>query len=321
MKRYLLLLTLTLFSTEVLAVVVAGGNGGSDNTNNTTKSQLEQVVSDGFFLNNVFRYNGGNAVYIGYKNTGSGKVGYALSGMHLGTDTTLTIQGTTYDLDARTSMDGSDLALFEFSHSLDVMPNLQALNLSSSTPTVGSDVVMIGEGRNRVETAATSPNDDDSTTVAKGSGTGYTTSSTRLLRWGTNQTGSFSGSPTTTVSGTGLSPTSAIGTGFSQPGPGEWLTTTEGQAVQNDSGGGLFLYDGTLAGIMIAVSGANTSETQIAAFDDMTFSADIASYKSDIDFETGGVLIPELPPWVMMSGCVGIYFLGTGLFKRNPRMN
>jgi hypothetical protein len=309
MSRWITCFSIFFLSLSARAVIVAGANGGADNTNNTTKAELDLIVSDGHFFNNVFRISGGNGVYIGYKDTPSGPVGYALSGIHLNYTGNLTIQGTTYTTQSRQSISGSDLALYEFIHPSSIMPNLRALDLASATPVGGTPVVLIGEGRGRNQNATTDAFTTDAITpLPGGGGTGYT-SGTREKRWGTNETELFSGIFTRAnvnlVDDPGNTPDTLVTqTIFDQPSSGEWLTSNEAQGVVNDSGGGLFAYDGTLLGIIVAVDAPNIFE---ARFGNATFSADIASYKATIDSLIGAVLIPELPPWILAGGFFALF--------------
>ena len=84
--------------------------------------------------------------------------------------------------------------------------------------------------------------------------------------------------------------TTAFVTDFDQPATGDWLTTSEAQAVLGDSGGGVFAFDGTLHGIVAAVSGSDVTD---AAFGEKTYFADIATYKTAIDTAIGYTLVPE----------------------------
>jgi hypothetical protein len=304
------------------AVIVAGANGGANNTNNTTEAQLESLpsVSDGHFLNNVFSMGGGNGVYIGFHDAPGGPIGYALSGMHLNYTSNLTIQGTTYTFESREQIDGSDLALYSFSHPTDMMPDLRALNLATSTPTGSTPVVMIGYGRGRDQNATTDAFTTDAITpLPDGGGTGYT-SGTRELRWGTNETelfgGTFQLANLNLVDVPGGTPDTLVNqTIFDEPADGDWLTTTEAQAVVNDSGGGLFAVDGTLLGIMVAVGAPDRFE---AAFGNATYSADIASYRPIIEQEIGlgVVLIPEVSQLWMVAGCFALFW-----FVKNIRVS
>lgn len=288
------LVALALLNTQTLhGVIVAGFNGGGDNLNNTTQAEMEAVpgVADGSFFNNVFRIGAGNGVYIGYANTPSGPVAYALSGMHIGTFSTAVIGGVTYQVTQQIAVADSDLALLVLTQTDNIMPTLQALTLSSSTPGNNTPVVMIGEGRNRVQPGTSDANTSDA--VAVTDGTGYTTTSSRLMRWGTNTTLNFTGGgpagPTRIQEVSGRD-TVVFRTRFDEPASGEWLTTNQAQGVLNDSGGGVFTFDGVLQGIMVAVTGPSNVE---ARFGDTTLMANIATYKGDIDAITGGALIPE----------------------------
>ncbi len=306
---------------SAFGIIVAGANGGADSTNNTTQQQLENLsgVTDGHFFQNVFRMGNGDGVYIGYRDTVNGPVGYALSGMHLGDFTSVTIQSLSYTA-TRTQIDESDLALYTLTRADNVMPSLQHIQLANASISNNTPVIMIGEGRNRVQNSTTDATTSDAISVTDG--TGYTTTSSRLKRWGTNETADFPrttgpggnpASPTRTFSIGGLD-TDVFRTVFDQPTSGEWLTTNQAQAVSRDSGGGVFGFDGSLLGIMVAIQGPNANE---ARFGNTTLIADIATYKSFIDDETGGVLIPE-PGTLILFGLTGLA-AALGFWIRRPR--
>ncbi|MCC5839889.1 MAG: hypothetical protein JJT96_07185 [Opitutales bacterium] len=314
------LLAGALLTTPALhGVIVAGLNGGGDNLNNTTQAELEALpgVSDGAFFNNVFRIGAGNAVYIGYRPDPSGPVAYALSGMHIGTFSTAVIGGVTYQVTQQIALDDSDLALLVLTQADNIMPTLQALTLSSSTPTNNTPVIMIGAGRNRVQAATSDANTSDAVSVTGGTGYTTTTPPTRLKRWGTNTTLNFTGggppSPTDIEDVLGRD-TVVFQTSFDEPASGEWLTTNQAQGVLNDSGGGVFTFDGILQGIMVAVTGFSTTE---ARFGDTTLMANIATYKDDIDAITGGALIPE-PSGVAFLFFAAASAAGALFIKRRP---
>ncbi|MEX1117607.1 MAG: hypothetical protein WEB60_02325 [Terrimicrobiaceae bacterium] len=169
------------------AVLVAGANGGGNTSNNTTAAQIESQlgIDDASFFNNVLHYSDASAVYIGWSNTISGPRAYALSAMHITFANTMVINGTTYSV-TRQSISGSDLALLTLTQVGNIMPSLGAMTLSSTTPSNNTDVLMVGWGRNRAQNASTGANTSDA--VAVTSGTGYTTTPTQVVRWGTNQT-------------------------------------------------------------------------------------------------------------------------------------
>ena len=314
MKRLLCLALLLGSTVSTQAVIVAGARGGGDNLNNTTRAELETIVDDGFFFDHVFTLGAGNGVYLGYSPDPGGPVGYALTAMHIDLQgaTTLTIEGETYDiLDSRTAIDSSDLALIRFTHPTNQMPSLPALSLAPAAPANGTPVVMIGRGRNRSQAATTDADVSDAVSVT--GGTGYTTTTPRLKRWGTNNTveypgpGASPGSPTTTETIGGIS-TTVFRTFFDEPSTGEWLTTNQAQGVTNDSGGGVFSHDGLLLGIMVAVQRPQGASANDARFGNATLMADIATYKTLIDEETGGMLIPEPATAALLLGALAILY-------------
>lgn len=315
------------FAPRASGMIVAGANGGADNTHNTTRQQLEALpgVSDGHFFENVFRMGGGNAVYIGFRNTAGGPVGYALSGMHIGGQSSLNIQSVSYSVENRVAIDESDLALFSFTHPDNTMPTLQPIQLANDPMGNNTPVIMIGEGRNRVQNATTDANTSDA--VAVNDGTGYTTTSTRLKRWGTNETSNFTDGTSSFPLGIASldapddpnissRDTIVFRTVFNEPSDGEWLTTSQAQGVRGDSGGGVFAFDGSLLGIMVAIQGPTNTE---ARFGNTTLMADIATYRDDIDSITGGILIPEPGALVLAGIALTACGLGLGTRRRHKR--
>jgi len=279
-RRYLFAL-LVLAGPDARAVVVAGANGGGNTSNNTTAAQMatQLGLTNTAFFNNVLRYSDAGSVYLGWANTIGGPRAFALTATHINPASFMDINGLTYSV-AEQSISGSDVTLLTLTQSNNIMPVLPVVNLSAVTPTVNTAVIMAGFGRQRVQDATTNALTSDAVPVADG--TGYTTTSTTLLRWGTNR-----------VAGTQtVGSTETISTVFSQPNPGDWLATSEAQAVLGDSGGGLFAFDGTLLGIVSAISGTDPTKTQ-AAFGQATFFSDIATYKDTIDTAIGYTLVPE----------------------------
>lgn len=241
---------------EAGAVVVAGANGGGNTTNNTTAEQMEAQLGlvDADFYNNVLPYSDATAVYLGWAQTDAGPRAYLLSAMHITLSSTMLINSVSYNV-TRESIAGSDLALLTLSNIDGIMPPLPVLNLADTTPTIGTDVIMAGFGRQRVQDATTDADVPDA--IALDNGTGYTTTAPQVMRWGTNQTiAAISTNPTATVDIGGL-PTVAFRTQFDEPDAGEWLASNEAQAVVGDSGGAVFGHDGILYGITVAVSGTN----------------------------------------------------------------
>lgn len=273
------------------AVVVAGANGGGNTSNNTTAAQMASQLglTNTAFYNNILPYSDAGSVYLGWANTVNGPRAYLLSAMHITLSNTMLINAVSYSV-TRQSINGSDLALLTLSNVNGTMPSLPVVGLAGTTPGVGTGVIMAGFGRNRVQDATTNAATSDAVAVAEG--TGYNTTTPQVLRWGTNQTVKFNNplpSPTGTITVAGRTTTVFV-TDFDQPSSGEWLTTSEAQAVIGDSGGAVFGSDGTLYGVVSAVSGLDATD---AAFGEKTFFANIATYKTAIDTAIGQNLVPE----------------------------
>ncbi len=305
---------LALLSCAASAVVVAGANGGGNTTNNTTSAQLNAQLglTNTAFYNNVLPYSDAGSVYLGWASTSSGPRAYLLSAMHISLSNTMLINAVSYSV-TRQAISGSDLALLTLANVDGIMPSLPVVNLASSTPSIGSSVIMAGFGRNRVQAATTNANVPDAITLTNG--TGYTTTSPQVQRWGTNVTvranAAGQPSPTTTIN-VGTNPTTVLVTQFDTPADNTWLTTSEAQAVLGDSGGGLFTTDGRLAGIVAAVS-ANGLE---AEFGEKTFFADVASYKTAVDTAIGYPLVPE-PATSALVACGAVALLFFALRRRS----
>ena len=284
-------LLLALLPCAASAVVVAGANGGGNTTNNTTSAQMtaQLGLTNTAFYDNVLPYSDAGSVYLGWATTSSGPRAYLLSAMHISLSNTMLINAVSYSV-TRQSISGSDLALLTLANVDGIMPSLPVVALASSTPSIGTSVIMAGFGRNRVQAATTNASVSDAITLTNG--TGYTTTSPQVQRWGTNATARANSSgfaSATIIIALGASNTTAIATQFDAPETNAWLYTSEAQAVLGDSGGGLFTTNGTLAGIVAAVS-ANGLD---AEFTNKTYFTDIATYKAAVDTAIGYTLVPE----------------------------
>lgn len=176
----------------------------------------------------------------------------------------------------------TDIVVFRLSAPL----ALPGVDISTATPTVGSQVMMIGNGRtqaasptywDRTEIAGDGNDTWVETTEALSNIAGYQTTGTHEIRWGENVVDA-DGFTANTGSGDVIS--------FSTQFDGAGLTH-EAQAVSGDSGGAVFSYNGSaweLSGMMHAVS---TYETQpgganTAVFGVETAIADLSYYRSQI---------------------------------------
>ena len=125
-------------------------------------------------------------------------------------------------------------------------PGLPSLSISSSAPTVGADMVMIGNGRTQAGSATywhvdglPGPSDDVWTELAPPdidiNAEGYTTGVTREIRWADNETDTINETITY-----GAGDVRAFTTSFDSG-----AMPQEGQAVRADSGGAALYFDGS----------------------------------------------------------------------------
>lgn len=256
------------------------------------------------YFNNVGVVNGASGIYLGN--------GWVLSANHVAPTrpATATFGGTSYATEEGTfhritNPMGSGLSTFTdiVLFRLGTYPGLPSLTIASSTPTVATDVMMIGNGR----TQEASPSfwqrvvnpglTDDTWTPLTYPYTGYNaagfkTTATRTIRWGENNVST-------------INQTDDYGHGDLR-----YFTTTfnsgaktqEAQGVAGDSGGGVFsTTDGgitwTISGMMASVllfenqPGGN----QTAVLGNGTAIADLSFYRSEIL-----AVIPE-PSGMLMS--------------------
>lgn len=228
---------------------------------------------------NVGTVNNGSAIYLGNR--------WALTATHVWTGPT-TFSGTTYQIVAGSeitlSNNGasgqsaySDLVLYQ----LAADPGLPSLQIASSTPANASAVTMIGAGRNRGAFTTWAVNTStvpyvwtvSSTNVAAA---GYLWDSTRTMRWGTN---AISGTSWVTIPDNGKNVFSVLTTFDDFLG-----NSSEAQAAPGDSGGAVFHKNGgtwELVGMMATI-GAFSGQPQAAVFGNVTYSADLSFYRSQI---------------------------------------
>ncbi len=301
-----------LSSAPARAVVVAGANGGGNTSNNTTQEQLETLLGEeANYFQNVIAYSDAGAVYLGYANTVDGPKAYALSASHITFASTMIIQGLTYNV-SRTKISNSDVSLLTLTRIDGLMPTLPKISIASDTPNAGTDVVMIGFGKNRVQNATTNASTSDAVTIS-GTLSGYTTgTNARIKRWATNTTVLINGSTTLTTAFSGT--TTFAATVFTQPASNGWLSSNEGQAVLGDSGGGIFTPEGTLLGLMSTISGTNANE---AYFGEATFFSNLPTYKGAIETAIGYNLVPE--PSSLALCAVGLFGGLVLWLRRQPR--
>ncbi len=318
-----LCLTLSALSLPASAVIVAGSSGGGNTANNTTAAQFQSEHGISFpAYDNVIRYADASGIYLGYN--AATKDVWVLTARHVSSSltqgNTVTIDGLIYNRqpeggDGFGLLPGGDLRLVRYSRPDLAVPTLPAVNISTSIPTAGTGLMMVGYGQNRTQNATLNGSSSDAVSVTVG--TGYNWSGATLKRWGTNQIEvEFLNSLESTVPVAGttgtfsLGPYSTIGymTDFDQPRTGQWLNSNEAQGSLGDSGGSAFYYFGGqwyLSGIFAAVVGFDGQAGNTAAFGNLSLLTDVASYSGAINTSLAGVtLVPEpgSGAWPILAG-------------------
>ena len=173
------------------------------------------------------------------------------------------LPGSQVVLDHPTDAFQSDLKLYR----LQTYPALPTITIRNTKVSNGSSTIMGGRGRDRGAAFSfkNPPNQDDA----------YWWGTTKTRRWGTNVVASND----TNIDLAGLR-TLAFATVFDRNQPDH-----EGLASDGDSGGAVFikrLGSWELAGIMFAVSGVNGQPAGSAAYENVTWSADLSYYRDQI---------------------------------------
>lgn len=267
------------------------------------------------YFNNVGTLNGASTIYL--------ESGWVLTANHVASSlpAAVTFGGISYPTEpgsfhrltnpaySPTLSTFTDMVLFRLS----VAPPLPGVEISSSTPTVGSQVMMIGNGRTQLSspsfwdhTVVAGDNNDIwvETTEAMANRSGFKTTATNEIRWGENL---VNNNNLIVNVGTTVDPVHVISftTQFNAPGLAE-----EAQAVVGDSGGAVFSNTGTswvLSGMMFAVRTFDSQPggSTTAMFGTETAIADLSFYRPEIL-----AIIPE--PSTMMFAVLG----GLAVFRR-----
>lgn len=292
------------------AVIVAGANGGAGTSNNTTVEQLNRVVPVPFSnFGNSIRYSDASGTYLGYNATTRDV--WVLSANHITATqagSTLQIEGVDYTQQGtRIAVSNSDLTLIRYHNASGIVPSMPAVSLASSTPTVGTSIVMMGWGADRVQAPTGDAFLSDAVALSGGNGSGYTwrDASNSMLRWGTNN---VSTSLTAAFSGSNLV-NAYWGAYFDQPADGQWLTSNEATLGVRDSGGGAFFLSGgkwVLGGVAYGVDTYGSSPFNSATSHQGSYFTNVSTYRSTIQsiIGTGITLVPE--PSVAVLGLFGL---------------
>jgi hypothetical protein len=260
------------------AVILSGGDGSGNATGAGAGSGWDYVGSIG----------GASGVYLG----DYGGSQWVLTAAHVGAGS-FTLNNATYNYVPGTAVtltntDGTtvDLTLFR----IDGNPGLTNLALSSSAPSLGAPVTMIGYGTDRQASETYwNVNWTETSNSFLGFYKGYRWSTTATKRWGTN-----------IVTSTGVTEgtTRYFVTTFDRSAAGD------AQATVGDSGGGVFVQNGSsweLAGIMGLVTKYAGQPDSASIYGVQTYSADISVYRSQIlDIISKAIPVPEPRIWALL---------------------
>jgi hypothetical protein len=295
-RKSLLALGFAGFCGTAGAVVTISGN-----VNNTAP------VGQPYF-GNVGSVNGATAIYLGdgWVLTASHVAGSVPGSAVFGGTSYGTEPGSFHQLTNPVQMPTltpfADIVLFQLATS----PALPDLAISAVTPTVGSQVMMIGDGRTQAaaltywdHTVVAGENNDVwvETVPPLSNVSGYQTNDAQELRWGKNA-----------VAGNGLTLNSGYGDVLSYYSTYDTAgLTEEGQAVAGDSGGASFSLVGgvwQLSGMIHAVGTLDSQPggSSSAIIGDATAMADLSKYRGQIL-----AIVPE--PAAAMLGLVGACLL------------
>jgi hypothetical protein len=283
------------------AVVIVSGNG------NTTAP----ADDPGFANVGKSSTSGASITYLGNR--------WAISARHVFINSQVSLGGVTYGVDNSTitplfNSDSTiaDLQLFR----LTTDPGLPALSIGTTTPAVGSQVFMAGNGfdRNGQQYYDVTPGPTWTVTMtpATAEASGYTWLNTHTVRWGENIVEAIGGYDDLTGFGNvryfeddfdHVDWTKA--TGLANPG-------NEAIAAVGDSGGGVFQKNGSwsLVGLIIARTEFENQPANTSIFGNSTLIADLTQYRSQIL-----AIIPEPSSFVL--GWIGIAALGWIGVRRN----
>jgi hypothetical protein len=227
MRTGILFLFLLLFHVQLWGVIISSGDGSGNTSAPADDPGWSNVGSRGSL----------SGVYLGDR--------WVLTGFHVGAGS-LTLGGTTYAAEAGTSVRlenptglglsvNTDLLMYQ----LDTDPLLPSLAISSSLPAAGTEVTLIGNGRNRAtgKTFWDDASNPWTETVEAGSDQeGFKWDSGNTMRWGENAIGDIGGDVLVDIDlGPVFGNVLSHFTVFDKAG-----ATHEAQAATGDSGGACF---------------------------------------------------------------------------------
>ncbi len=294
--KYILQFILLVCTGTAQAVVIAGGDGSGNTSTPSGAGNDPGFANIGTFLGASCVYLGNGwvltAAHIDY-NYGTGTP-ILPSSVQFGGSSYATASGSLHQLtnNGTAGMTAlTDLVLFQLTSD----PSLPSLSISSSSPTVGQSITMIGNGLNRASGTTYWNADWSQSSHSYGTYSGFQTTDSNTVRWGTNtvgQTGQNVNAGEGSVYAFNSSQFSSLG------------GANEAQAVTGDSGGGVFVKNGSswqLAGIMNVIYTYNGQPSDTAVYGDETGMADLSFYSGQINTITG---VPEPTAFVIAAAAM-----------------
>jgi hypothetical protein len=252
--RWLFLLLLLLSPAGPVQGVIIDSENGSGNTS---------APSPDPGWDHVGVLGGLTAIYLGE--------GAILTANHVGTGS-VTLGGVPYDFvpGSKVRLDNgdgtfADLALF----AIYPEPPLGTLPIAAVLPPIGTQIILIGKGRNRGAATSWDPNGPP----PPGPLGGYEWAGSTALRWGSNFVEEHTPDR--------VFDTEVFGSRFDEAG-----SAHEGQATNGDSGGAAFAWNGSgydLAGIMTATADYVGQPANTSLYTQLTYAANLAFYRTQIE--------------------------------------
>lgn len=204
------------------------------------------------------------------------------------------VPGTAVQLH-NTDMSLADLLMFQIHPQPPSLPPLPIWSDPDNSPPNGTELILIGHGRNRGPAT--------SFDCGEGPSSGYEWGPGHAMRWGTNFVDDEAPLP--------VFNTEAFATFFNAAG-----SAHEAQAATGDSGGAAFAWTGTqweLAGILYAIGLCPDQPAATALYENSTYAANLFVYRDEIQ---GVIAMPEPSggPWAG-----GLLVAALGAASRSPR--
>lgn len=288
------------------AVIIPGSNGA--NQTNSSPSHLSSLAPQFSYYDNIIGIGGGTGIYLGESSDRT--VGYVLTADHLGSTTTIDVNGSRYNVQSGKQLGTSDLKLYTIGKdALGSLPSLPSVDYSSLGRTVDEDALMFGRGT-RTQDTFNDPNNNDMVSQSGFDVYNWGPASSSIS-FGTNKVSNIPiylgpGSTAEWTTPNGYQDTNFF-LNFDDPGNGNYSSSWEGIASSGDSGGPVFIkeLDGwKLAGITSYQMSKGTQPGSTSSFGNSTGVVDLSQHYS---------ILPSLyPNTVPEPSSTLLLIIGTG---------